>query len=114
VTHPHFPHCHTYILDAEHNPVLETDFQKWSMWMFTDHDRRQVKLTEQGDVWVSTVFLGLDHHFGLGPPMLYETMSFIEFEGQQQWRWSTWAEAEVGHDMVVSIVFKPTPILVRS
>ena len=107
------PHRHTYILDENHEPVREVDFEKWSVWMFSDNDRRQVKLTEQGDVWVSTVFLGLDHHFGNGPLLLFETMSFIAHEGVDQWRYSTWAEAEAGHDRIVALVFQPTPILVQ-
>jgi hypothetical protein len=107
------PYCHTYILNENHEPVLEEDFSAWSRWMFEDNDRRQVRLTEQGDVWVSTVFLGLDHNFGHGRPMLYETMAFIAHEGVGQWRYSTWAEAEVGHDAAVMEVFKPTPILTK-
>jgi hypothetical protein len=32
---------------------------------------------EDGNIGISTVFLGLDHrHFGDGPPLLFETMVF--------------------------------------
>jgi hypothetical protein len=70
-----------------------------------------VRLTVQGDVSVSTVFLGLDHNFGEGgAPLLFETMVF-GLPGEDCRRYSTWAEAEEGHARIVAQVFKPTPIL---
>lgn len=33
-----------------------------------------------GFFWVSTVLLGLDHQYGDGPPLIFETMVFPEFE----------------------------------
>jgi hypothetical protein len=82
----------------------------WAQWMETAD--RQVKLSIQGDVRVSTVFLGLDHSFrDSGPPILFETMAFIGHESAGQERYSTWEEAEAGHARWVAQVFKPTPIL---
>lgn len=58
---------------------------------------------------ISTVFLGLDHQWGNGPPMLFETCLF---SGEKHYdpmlkreisessvvaRYATWAEAEEGH-----------------
>jgi hypothetical protein len=58
------------------------------------------------EVEVSTVFLGLDHQFGEGPPLLFETMVFAQqdmgreaLEALTQ-RYSTWHEAEQGHEAV--------------
>jgi hypothetical protein len=48
-------------------------------------------------VYVSTVFLGLDHSFGEGPPQLFETMIFGGEHDEYQERYSTWDEAEAGH-----------------
>jgi hypothetical protein len=31
--------------------------------------------------WVSTVWLGLDHSFGSGPPVIFETMVFPASDG---------------------------------
>lgn len=47
---------------------------------------------------VSTVFLGLDHSFGIGgPPILFETMIFGGPHDGYQERCSTWDEAEAQH-----------------
>jgi hypothetical protein len=46
---------------------------------------------------VSTVFLGLDHQWGDGPPLVFETMIFGGEHDQYQERYSTWDEAEAGH-----------------
>jgi hypothetical protein len=47
------------------------------------------------------VFLGLDHSFGRGDPVLFETMVFGGPLGSAQWRYCTWAEAERGHEEAV-------------
>ena len=61
-------------------PVLEPDVIKWATWFETSNKSRIVAKTylERGDheIEISTVFLGLDHQFGKGPPLLYETMVF--------------------------------------
>ena len=54
-------------------------------------------------VEVSTVFLGLDHNFGDGPPVLFETMTFGEGPSWQD-RCSTYDEAEVMHANMCSRV----------
>lgn len=51
---------------------------------------------------VSTVFLGLDHQFGDGPPMIFETMVFMPGDEEPCWRYSTWSEAERGHAEAVA------------
>lgn len=99
-----------YILNG-HEPVEEPDLLTWATWL--ENADRHVKLSIQGDVRVSTVFLGLDHNFGdlFGLPILFETMAFIGHDSIAQDRYRTWAEAEAGHDRIVAEVFKPTPIL---
>jgi hypothetical protein len=47
---------------------------RWATW-FEAADRH-VRDSFQGDVRVSTVFLGLDHSV-YGPPQLFETMVFV-------------------------------------
>jgi len=47
---------------------------------------------------ISTVFLGIDHNFGDGPPLLFETMVFGGKLDQEQDRYSTYDEAITGHD----------------
>lgn len=50
---------------------------------------------------VSTVFLGLDHRFGEGPPLVFETMVFGGPLDQDVDRYTTWEEAEAGHAVLV-------------
>ena len=97
-----------YILEG-HEPVAEPDLLTWALWLETAD--RHVCDSFQGDVRVSTVFLGLDHSFGHGPPILFETMAFIGHESIACERYATWAEAEEGHARIVAEVFKATPIL---
>ncbi len=67
---------HHYILNEKGEPVVEPDLITWAMW-FEKAENRFVDKTEiGGEMIVSTVFLGLDHNFGDGPPLLWETMVF--------------------------------------
>lgn len=67
---------------------------------------RHVGFTElPSGVVVSTIFLGIDHRhsiFGKGPPLLFETMVFKGGESEDQYRYSTWEEAEAGHARAVA------------
>lgn len=79
-----------YTLDG-HTPVPTTDLVE------AMQNRPHVALTEKGKVSVSTVFLGIDHSFFEGPPLVFETMIFGgEHDGWQD-RCSTWEEAEAMH-----------------
>jgi len=65
---------------------------------------RVAKTDLPGDVFVSTVFLGLDHGFGRpGPPILFETMVFGGPMDDYQERYATWDEAEAGHERIVAL-----------
>jgi hypothetical protein len=64
-----------YILDEHGNPKLEPDLITWATW-YENGDNRRVAVTEVGEAKVSTVFLGLDHNWSGGPPVLWETMIF--------------------------------------
>ena len=97
-----------YILEG-HEPVEEPDLLKWARWFETAD--RHVRDTFRDDVRVSTVFLGLDHSFDDGPPLLFETMVFVNGLSETQERYSTWSQAEEGHARHVDATFKATPIL---
>jgi hypothetical protein len=89
---------------------IEAHFETWAGWFETAD--RHVRDSFQGDVRVSTVFLGLDYNFSdHGPPLLFETMAFVGHEEAGCERYATWAEAEEGHARWVNQVFKATPIL---
>ena len=84
-----------YILDDNNNAILVHDFLEWARW-FEGKDRK-VARDEIGSVVVSTVFLGLDHSWAPGPPLLFETMIFGGEHDEYQDRCSTWDEAELMH-----------------
>ena len=57
--------------------VICADEKEWLEWLETMKEVIvHVDKTEKGKVMVSTVFLRIDHSFGSGPPLLFETMIF--------------------------------------
>ena len=94
----------TYVLDGK-TPVPEPDLSTWVQWLGSAD--RCVALTEQGDVSVSTVFLGLDHNISGSQPLLFETMVFRADKSNETVHYSTWEEAEKGHaEMVKRVLSK--------
>ena len=67
-------------------------------------DYARIGSTEIGDIHISTVWLGMDHQFEDGPPLIFETMVFGGPLADYQWRYATEAEAIAGHDQVVAKV----------
>lgn len=91
-----------WILDENREPVYEPDTKKFSEW-FGKADRVVAK-DAVGDVLVSTVFLGINHQFGEGPPILFETLVFDGPLDGEMHRYSTWDEAVEGHrQMLVEV-----------
>ena len=89
-----------YIL--ERHKAVRVDIGKWGKWF--EKTERHVKDETIDGVRVSTVFLGLDHSFGDGPPLLFETLIFDgKLDGEMD-RYTTWEEAEVGHKNMVDRV----------
>lgn len=70
------------------------------------------------DLWISTVWLGLDHGFEAeSPPLIFETMVFIEtpdgksdMREQLCWRYSNEAHAVHCHDILVRALRAGTPL----
>jgi hypothetical protein len=90
-----------YIL-VDHEPQPEPSLRKWARW-FEEFGNRRVAETQVGDRRVSTIFLGLDHHFlNSGPPLLFETMVFSPDGSEYQERCSTWQEAEEQHARAIA------------
>lgn len=86
-----------YILNENREAVRCDDLMKWAR-LFENDANRRVGSTEVGPYHISTVFIGLDHSLGRGPPQLFETMVFgLEGDGEDMDRCSTWAEAEAMH-----------------
>jgi hypothetical protein len=55
---------------------------------------------------ISTVWLGLNHRWNSGPPLLFETMVFKNGDMAEEYcdRYSTWKEAEEGHEKAIQWV----------
>jgi hypothetical protein len=82
------------------------DLVGWAMWLETSKGERILGHTQVGRVFVSTVFLGLDHNLsGDGPPVLWETMVFGADEDPDwrrfQRRYSSQEAAIEGHRQAV-------------
>lgn len=90
------------ILNEKREVVPVDDVITWGKW-FEKHDRI-VKQETIGDVKVSTVFLGLDHSFGSGPPDWFETMIFNGRHDGYCERCETWDQAEAQHAQAVKLV----------
>ncbi len=91
-----------YILNG-HEPVPCEDLMVWAKWI--EENSRQVARDQiNNDVYVSTVFLGIDYSFGEGAPVLFETMVFGGSMDQEMDRYLTWDEAMVGHKKMVERV----------
>lgn len=95
-----------FILDVDGDPVRCLDVLAWAEWMWGSggsDERRRIALDHVGSIDVSTVFLGIDHGFRGGGPVLFETMIFGgRLDGWQR-RYSTRAEALVGHAEAVAL-----------
>jgi hypothetical protein len=81
-------------------PVAAYDALAWARW-FESVDRHIAEdRYAQGDgtdVRVSTVFLGLNHNWGDGPPILWETLVFNgPLDGEMN-RYNSHAAAVKGH-----------------
>ncbi|MGF6641802.1 hypothetical protein [Paraburkholderia sp. MM6662-R1] len=99
---------HYILIDRQ---IREASLMEWARWyeLTAKQDDgigdRRVASTHVSNIWVSTVFLGIDHNFfGDGPPILFETMCFIDDEmadPSQMLRYCTWDEAHAGHERIV-------------
>jgi len=82
-------------------PIPCSSLIAWGRWMISAN--RCVARSEIGCLTVSTVFLGVDHNWFGGAPLLFETMIFDDIDDAYQVRCSTWAEAEEMHARAVAI-----------
>lgn len=107
-----------YVLDDDGNAV-EAPLVEWAtMYDGPNRAKRQIRRDHIGNWLISTVFLGLDHGFGLfdksddTQPVLWETMIF--YTGRRRrynpalhegmWRYTSTTEAIEGHARAVMYV----------
>ena len=95
-----------YKLDGD-KIIPTNNLVEWAKWFETAN--RRIDYTELPDgKRVSTIFLGIDHNFGKGVPLLFETIVFASrdapktsFNDLDISRYSTKSKALLGHsDMV--------------
>lgn len=86
--------------DRDGNPMPDDWWDKkkhgertYSRWV----TEKRVARTEVGEFVVSTVWLGLDHDYLTGRPVIFETMVFGEPWNNEMARYSTEEEAMIGH-----------------
>lgn len=93
-----------FLLDEDNNAYPCEDYLEWAK-KFGEMNR-VVKQEIVGEFKVSTVFLGINHAYFGGPPLLFETMVFAKggHVDDYQERYSTWAAALAGHEVAVSLV----------
>ena len=95
-----------YILEGK-KPVPARSMDAWNQCM--QSPERVVAQEDIGKIYISTVFLGLDHSFRFDDhesPVLFESMVFGgKFNGYLD-RYYTWSEAERGHSKIVDMVRK--------
>jgi len=89
-----------YRLDRT-QPVPCRDLAEWAEWMRKAN--RHVGDDRIDPLHVSTVFLGLDHRYGEGEPLLFETMIFDGADNAYQVRTSTWSQAEKAHAAAITV-----------
>ena len=85
------------------NEVVECPLFVWALWMEDERNnaRRVVQKTVLPVGEVSTVFLGMNHRFGEGTPLWFETATFFtDGDTTINDRYASYAEAKAGHEMV--------------
>lgn len=91
-------------------PIATTEIAEWCEWM-QDPTLRVVRADKIHGVYISTVFLGVDHFHEPGePPVLWETMTSTTFTDDHElngriWRYQSYAEAIAGHQKICKLVF---------
>ena len=90
--------------DRAGNPLT---VEQWSAFIERqDPEYKRVAETTVDDVWISTVWLGINYAFNPDhPPLIFETMVFGG-PYDQEWmeRYSTMAQADQGHREMVDRV----------
>jgi hypothetical protein len=112
--------CHFFKLEGRTAvPISTAEHHQW-IAEDPDHGIRRVRADEflSGDdtVEVSTAFLmGINHSWMDGAePLLFETMVFGGTMDQSQRRYSTWEQAEAGHQEVLNQLLREMPNLKRA
>jgi hypothetical protein len=97
-----------YILDEYNNPIKSTGTDV-GKWLENNPEKKGVKQEHIDNIFISTVFLGLDHSFPWNEdkrPVLWETMIFGGEHDQYQERYSSYEDALKGHQTAIDLIKK--------
>jgi len=95
-----------YILNNNNKPI-PASITEAADWLDNNDHRRIVKQDQIDDVFISTVFLGLDHSWTPGgKPVLWETMIFGGKHNQYQERYTSHKDALEGHKKALTLITK--------
>lgn len=98
-----------YRLTEQNEIVHEPDLLRWAFWFETAS--LVVEQTHVGPCLISTIFTGVDYNcFNGGKPLLFETMVFRGPMDRYQERWTSWVQAQAGHDRVAAAMREEYPI----
>jgi hypothetical protein len=92
-----------YIYDKKTGELSPVTTWRASAFL-SDPANKIIEQTQLPNCWVSTVFLGLDHGFSDGAPLVFETMVFPSKDDLHELdceRYSTLAEAKAGHARLI-------------
>lgn len=95
-----------YNIDGEPLELFE-----WAE-LFEIYEYKMVGVTYFGpddSIRVSTTWLGLNHNYGAGPPLIFETMIFGGEHNDYMDRYSTLEEAKAGHEVACNLVRESVP-----
>lgn len=85
-----------YFLNEDHT-YSPCDLMEWATQL--ESMNKHVAYDLINDCRISTVWLGLNHNWGDGPPLVFETMVFKPSGSDNyQVRYTTWDEALLGHE----------------
>lgn len=94
--------AHFYKLDG-HVAVPMENVLEYAEW-FEKTDRTVVRTVIEEGMFLSTVFLGIDHDPFGEKPILFETALYAKGEFHILSRYETWEQAEEGHDEILGMV----------
>jgi hypothetical protein len=94
-----------YILTTDNKPIA-VSVTKASEWMENNPEKKAVKQDHIDDIFVSTVFLGLDHSWDNQGLILWETMIFGGINDQYQERYNSYEDALEGHQRAIDLIKK--------
>jgi len=95
-----------YKLDENNKPVKANDVHDYLEWSDGNPLTKPVAQEHIDTIFVSTVFLGLDHGWDGEIPLLWETMIFGGEHDQYQERYTSHEDALEGHQKALNLVNK--------